>query len=96
VFPEEKASKVTAQTTHATVLGTIKQGSYSAATILAPNTQHPLLLKREEIRENGYHGKSRQALGKAPMNLTTLPSFTTAEGFKFGDKTVVGKILTLI
>jgi hypothetical protein len=85
VFLEEKAEKVKMQTK--------PEGSHS---LLAPNTQHPLLLEREEIREKGYHGKSRQALGKAPVSLTKLPSFTSAKGFKFGDKTVVGKISSLI
>ena len=68
----------------------VKHGSDAAALVLSPQNQHPLLLEREELREKCYHGKARQALGKASSNLAKLPAYTTENEFRFGDKTIIG------
>jgi hypothetical protein len=67
--------------------GVIMERKETAVDVLAPNSQNAILYERELMREQMYHRKEYQPLGKSSRAGVVLPPFTQKGTFRFGKLT---------
>ncbi|KAI8930321.1 hypothetical protein BC831DRAFT_440097 [Entophlyctis helioformis] len=67
--------------------GVVCDRTHTAAEVIFPARQNPLLSEREANREAIYHRKEHQVLGRSANKDPALPEFTNDPQFKYGKAT---------